>query len=122
MRYFYTLFLVIFLFTCSKQFQYISVEEFNALNDNEFKLIDVRTTEEFQSGHISGSINIDFLSSDLVAETKDIDNNLNLIIYCRTDNRSSKSAKILAENNYKNVFVIKGGIEEWISLGNPVSF
>ena len=68
------------------------------------------------------AINLDFFSTDFIDEIKKIDNNLNLILYCRTDNRSSKSANILAHNNYKNVYVIKGGIEEWISQGNPLDF
>jgi len=122
MRQFYILILAFFLYSCTKQFQYITVEEFNSFFDNEFELIDVRTAEEFQSGHIVGAINIDFLSPNFIDEIKDIDSNLNLIIYCRTDNRSSKSAKILVDHNYKNIHVIKGGIEEWISQGNTISF
>ena len=122
MRYFFVVILPIFLCSCTKQFEYISVEEFNNFYDNEFKLIDVRTVEEFQSGHILGAINIDFLSLDLLDEINEIDTNSNLIIYCRTDNRSRKSAKILADNKYKNVYVIKGGIDEWTSQGNPLSF
>ena len=122
MRQFYILISAIFLCSCTKQFQYISAEEFNSFFENEFELIDVRTAKEFQSGHISGAINIDFLSSNFIDEIKDFDPNLNLIIYCRTDNRSSKSAKILADHNYKNIYVIKGGIEEWVNQGNAVSF
>jgi rhodanese-related sulfurtransferase len=122
MRYFFIVILPIFLCSCTKQFEYISVEEFNNFYDNEFELIDVRTVEEFQSGHILGAINIDFLSLDLLDEINEIDTNSNLIIYCRTDNRSRKSAKILADNKYKNVYVIKGGIDEWTSQGNPLSF
>ena len=122
MRYFFIVILPIFLCSCTKQFEYISVEEFNNFYDNEFELIDVRTVEEFQSGHILGAINIDFLSLDLLDEINEIDTNSNLIIYCRTDNRSRKSAKILADNKYKNVYVIKCGIDEWTSQGNPLSF
>ena len=58
MRNIFILFPLIFLCSCTEKFQYITVQEFNAFNENEFELIDVRTTEEFQSGHISGSINI----------------------------------------------------------------
>ena len=122
MRYFFIVILPIFLCSCTKQFEYISVEEFNNFYDNEFELIDVRTVEEFQSGHILGAINIDFSSLDLLDEINEIDTYSNLIIYCRTDNRSRKSAKILADNKYKNVYVIKGGIDEWTSQGNPLSF
>ena len=122
MRHIFILLLSIFLCSCSEQFKYISVEEFNGFSENEFELIDVRTLEEFQSGHISRANNIDFFSENFIDKIKEFDTSLNLILYCRTDNRSSKSAKILLNNDYENIFVLKGGIEEWISQGNPVSF
>ena len=122
MRYIFILLLSIFLNSCNGQFKYISVEELNSFSEDEFELLDVRTLEEFQSGHISSAINIDFFSINFIDEIKEFDTSLNLILYCRTENRSSKSAKILADNDFKNIYVIKGGIEEWISQGNPVSF
>jgi rhodanese-related sulfurtransferase len=122
MRQTFILLLVVFLCSCNEQFEYISVDEFNNFSDDEFEIIDVRTVEEFQSGYISGAINIDFFSADFIDKIKETDSTLKLILYCRTDNRSSKSAKILVDNNYKNIYVIKGGIEEWISQGNPVIF
>jgi len=122
MRQIFILLLSVFLCSCNEQFKYISVDEFNNFSGEEFELIDVRTVEEFQSGYISRAINIDFFSADFIDKIKEIDSNLNLILYCRTDNRSSKSAKILIDNSHKNIYVIKGGIEEWISQGNPVSF
>ena len=122
MRIIFVLSLSIFLSSCTEKFKYISVEEFDSFSVDEFKLVDVRTLEEFQSGHISTAINIDFFSSNFIDEIKEFETSLNLILYCRTDNRSSKSAKILADNDFNNVYVIKGGIEEWIGQGNPVSF
>ena len=122
MRIIFILSLSIFLSSCTQKFKYISVEEFNSFSDDEFELIDLRTLEEFQSGHISTAINIDFFSTNFIDEIKEFETSLNLILYCRSDNRSSKSAKILADNDFNNVYVIKGGIEEWISQGNPVSF
>ena len=117
MRQIFILLLAVFLCSCNEQFEYISVDEFNNFSDDEFELIDVRTVEEFQSGYI-----IDFFSTDFIDKVKETDSSSKLILYCRTDNRSSKSAKILIDNNYKNIYVIKGGIEEWISQGNPVIF
>ena len=122
MRIIFILSLSIFLSSCTEKFKYISVEEFDSFSLDEFKLVDVRTLEEFESGHISTAINIDFFSSNFIDEIKEFETSLNLILYCRTDNRSSKSAKILADNDFKNIYVIKGGIEEWIGQGNPVSF
>jgi len=122
MRIIFILSLSIFLSSCTEKFKYISVEEFDSFSLDEFKLVDVRTLEEFQSGYISGAINIDFFSADFIDKIKEFETSINLILYCRTDNRSSKSAKILADYDFKNVYVIKGGIEEWIGQGNPVSF
>ena len=122
MRFIFIILLSIFLSSCTEKFKYISVQEFDSFSEDEFKLVDVRTLEEFQSGYISRAINIDFFSTNFIDEIKEFETSLNLILYCRTDNRSSKSAKILADNDFKNVYVIKGGIEEWISQGNPVSF
>ena len=122
MRFIFIILLSIFLSSCTEKFKYISVQEFDSFSEDEFKLVDVRTLEEFQSGYISRAINIDFFSTNFIDEIKEFDTSLILILYCRTDNRSSKSAKILAENDFMNVYVIKGGIEEWISQGNPVSF
>ena len=122
MRFIFILLLSIFLSSCIEQFKYLSVEEFVRFSEDEYELIDVRTLEEFQSGHISSAISIDFFSTNFIDEIKEFDTSLKLILYCRTDNRSSKSAKILADNDFKNVYVIKGGIEEWISQGNSVSF
>ena len=122
MRFIFIILLSIFLSSCTEKFKYISVQEFDSFSEDEFKLVDVRTLEEFQSGYISRAINIDFFSTNFIDEIKEFDTSLIIILYCRTDNRSSKSAKILAENDFMNVYVIKGGIEEWISQGNPVSF
>ena len=122
MRFIFILLISIFLGSCTEKFKYISVEEFDSFSLDEFKLLDVRTLEEFESGHIFTAINIDFFSADFIDKIKEFDTSLKLILYCRSDNRSSKSAQILVDNDFKNVYVIKGGIEEWIRQGNPVSF
>jgi len=72
MRHFLIL-LSILLCSCTEQFKYISIEEFNGFSYNEFELIDVRTIEEFQSGYISSAINIDFFSPDFIDKIKEFD-------------------------------------------------
>lgn len=66
-------------------------------------LVDVRTAEEFSSGHVPGAINIsvDDIENDLVGsyDKEDI-----FILYCRSGNRSATAAKILVENGYNLVF------------------
>ncbi|NLD16563.1 MAG: hypothetical protein GX666_03165 [Tissierellia bacterium] len=84
----------------------ISFEHAGMLEDflpDKTHLIDVRTAEEFSSGHVPGAINIplDSIESDFVDsyEKDDI-----FILYCRSGNRSGQAAKILSENGYNLVF------------------
>ena len=68
-------------------------------------LVDVRTSGEFSSGHVKGSINIplDMVSFQL-AKFK---NKKNIIVFCRSGNRSSQAKTILEQNGFINV--INGG-------------
>lgn len=72
-------------------------------------LLDVRTPEEFQQGHLEGSINIpyDEIHSRL-AEL--VDTSKPIVAYCRSGNRSGKAKGILEGLGYKNV-VNAGGLQ-----------
>lgn len=75
-------------------------------------LIDVRSPEEFQAGHLFGAINIplDVIGDEIASVVKD--ENEILILYCRTGNRSSQAGEKLAQKGYKLVFNA-GGIENY---------
>ena len=64
-------------------------------------VIDVRTPQEYESGHIENSINIEW------QDIKEVDNTLSkeqkIYLYCRSGNRSQKSTDILTKLGYKNV-------------------
>lgn len=72
------------------------------LNDNAL-LIDVRTPEEYKSGHIPESINIssDKVRTELPRQTTDLTKTL--LVYCRTGSRSAQAAKELKELGYRIV-------------------
>ena len=64
-------------------------------------IIDVRTPQEYESGHIENSINIEW------QDIKEVNNTLTkeqkIYLYCRSGNRSQKSTDILIKLGYKNV-------------------
>ncbi len=64
-------------------------------------LVDVRSAGEFAEGHVKGSVNIplDKVQTDL-AKFK---NKKNIIVFCRSGNRSSQAKSILEANGIKNV-------------------
>lgn len=80
-------------------------------------LIDVRTPEEFASGHIPGAINISVES--LPDRLNEIPTDQTLVVYCRSGNRSATATEILLDAGYSPVYDL-GGIQDWVSAGYPV--
>ncbi len=59
------------------------------------QLIDVRTAEEYDAGHIEGAENIDYKSNDFLMKLDKLDREKPVYIYCRIGNRSNNAAKEL---------------------------
>ncbi len=74
-------------------------------------MIDVRTKQEWDTGFIDGAIHIPLknLSKNIGKYTKN--NNEEILLYCRSGNRSGKAKLILEELGYTNIKNI-GGIED----------
>lgn len=81
-------------------------------------LIDVRTPEEYASGHIAGAINISVQT--LPDRLDEIPVDQPIVVYCRTGNRSASATDILVNAGYSPVYDL-GGIQDWISAGYPVT-
>lgn len=82
-------------------------------------LVDVRTPEEFASGHIPGAINISVQS--LPDRLDEIPEDQTLVVYCRSGNRSATATVILVDAGYSPVHDL-GGIQDWVSAGYPVEY
>ena len=91
----------------------------NKISSKDALVFDVRTTEEFNLGHIKGSINIDFYDEKLFVKFfQKINKTKPIYIYCRSGNRSKKSSKILKEIGFVKVYDLLGGYKNWIKNGN----
>ncbi len=75
-------------------------------------LVDVRTEEEYNEGHIKTSINIplDTLETEISNYVTDV--NQPIMVYCRSGSRSGVAAAWLNENGYASVYDL-GGIQNW---------
>ncbi|WP_311486411.1 rhodanese-like domain-containing protein [uncultured Anaerococcus sp.] len=74
--------------------------------DPSYKIIDVRTEEEFKDGHIKNAINIPL---DKILENDfDLAKDEKLVIHCRTNGRSGMAIEKLAELGYKNLSMAPG--------------
>ena len=80
--------------------------------EENYIILDVRTTEEFAEKHIPNAINIpnETIGSEELAELPD--KNQLILVYCRSGNRSKQASEKLAALGYTNIYEF-GGINNW---------
>ena len=88
--------------------------------DPDFIILDVRTAEEFDDGHIEDAIKIDFYSETFSEELDELNKTKTYLIYCRTANRSGQAMDMMKDLNFSEVYNMLGGIVEWEANGYPV--
>jgi len=81
-------------------------------------LLDVRTPEEFASGHISGAQNLDYYQN-FETQIASLDKNQEYLVYCAVGGRSGQASAQMKELGF-NVKDLQGGIKAWKSAGLPL--
>jgi rhodanese-related sulfurtransferase len=76
-------------------------------------ILDVRTPEEFNEGHIQNAMLIDFLEEDFKQQVSKLDKQIPVYVYCASGVRSDKAATVLTEEGFKEVYVLREGLKEW---------
>jgi len=111
---------LVFWFAYSKGWIFANFESIDAKqaihmleNDDNVTLLDVRTIQEYKSGHLRNAtlIPVQALRKNLGMLKQD--KNKKIIVYCRTGNRSVSASRILEENGFTPLNV-KGGIIQLI--------
>ena len=92
----------------------ITAEEAKQIMDSEegYIILDVRTQEEYDQGHIPGAIVISHEEIEARAEEVLTDKDQLILVYCRSGRRSKIAAEALAELGYTNIKEF-GGIIDW---------
>lgn len=94
-------------------FQSITQEEAKTRMDTEegIVILDVRTLEEYEDGHIRGAVCIP--NEEIVEAPEELtDKSQTILVYCRSGKRSKQAAEKLAALGYENVLEF-GGILDW---------
>ena len=91
------------------------------INKENALVLDLRPSQEFSSGHIAGSINVqeDHLEQHLI--TKKHPKETPIILVCRTGMSSKKSGNSLIKLGYLDVNLVGGGMMSWEGNGMPLS-
>ena len=90
---------------------YLSAEE-------DFVLLDVRTEEEYQAGHIQGAQWFPRGKLEYYIQERIKDPDSKIVLYCRTGGRSALATLTLKDMGYTNVVDLDGGFKKWVSDGN----
>lgn len=93
----------------------LSNEQFKAISkDTSVVILDVRTPEEYNNGHIPSAKNIDVLQSSAFKEQiAALPKNKTYLLYCRSGKRSATALNIMKENGFVNVKHLRNGFSGW---------
>jgi len=91
------------------------------INNKNYLFVDVRSEEEYNSGHIEAAIHIPV--TEIGNRLNELPKDRPIIVYCNGSScaRSGRAAAILLENGFKEIYdLVGGGITEWEKKGYPV--
>lgn len=112
------LFFFVVILSCqteNKRFELLPYIDFkNKIELNKVRLIDVRTAMEFSQGNINGSVNVDYKNDEeFFNYFNELDKSEPVFLYCRSGNRSKKSAEKLINLGFLKIYDLEGGFIEW---------
>ncbi len=82
-----------------------------ANNENAF-IVDLRNSELFNQGHITGSINIPF--NNLSKRFNEIpEDSKSIVLVCDMGNVSPNAGELLKKEGFKDLLILRGGVNEW---------
>lgn len=97
----------------------VSVEEARAVyRDPGVTIVDVREKEEYNAGHIPGALLIPL--SELAQRVKDVPRDTEVILVCRSGNRSQQAYDSLKQQGFTNIHNMVGGMLAWQAAGYEI--
>ena len=99
----------------------VNAMDFDTRNTEQQRIIiDVRTPQEFEGGHLKGARNIDFYDTAFEHTLSTLDTNAPYSIYCRSGNRSGQALELMESLGFTDVLDLEGGITAWVQSGKSL--
>lgn len=118
------LFILLFFSSCLRDQEGISVVDSNKfeqqMKESSSQIVDVRTPEEFEEGHITNAVNMNVTGDDFEKQIESLDKEKPVMVYCKSGGRSARAASILKDKGFKNVYDLDGGIIGWNKANKPI--
>jgi rhodanese-related sulfurtransferase len=84
------------------------------------QLLDVRTPEEYAEGHLKNAQNLNFHNENFKSQIAQLNKKKPIYLYCRSGGRSGKTATMLKEMGFTQVYDLQGGITQWKNEKLPI--
>lgn len=101
----------------AKEFQFTNmkaVEAAKMLKENPKAIVlDIRTPAEFNEGHITGAVNIDYKADSFESDLEKLDRDATYVMHCRSGRRSANSFETFSKLGFKNIVHMDDGILGW---------
>ena len=82
-------------------------------------IVDVRTSDEFDMGHIAGAKNVNFLGDDFEKDMRALFGKP-IVVHCATGRRSASAVEVLKSKAFPVIYHMSGGYKAWVGAGKPV--
>lgn len=99
------------------QFKSAPISTWDGEKGEQVILVDVRTQEEYELGHLCDALNIDYKAEDFAAHIQELDKTTPVYLYCRTGKRSEGAATLLEELGFENITNLEGGYVAYTEAG-----
>jgi rhodanese-related sulfurtransferase len=88
--------------------------------DTNIVVLDVRTPEEFATGHLEGAINVDYRSPEFASGLAELNRDTTYLVHCASGGRSTAALEILQQRGFASVVHLDGGLNAWKAAQKPV--
>jgi rhodanese-related sulfurtransferase len=105
--------LTLFLNLSCAQTDSMPIKQLTSSDLEDAVLVDVRTPEEFQEGHLENALNINWFDDDFAEQFKDLDKRKTIYVYCKVGGRSAKAQERLKALGFKSVVNLTGGYDAY---------
>lgn len=90
------------------------------MNHSDIKVVDIRHLSGFQEGHIVNAMHLP--SSQVTAKLNTLKKYLDkpLVLVCTSGQEAAKTAILLQQQGFKQVYILSGGLQAWRAAGMPL--
>lgn len=88
----------------------------------DFVIVDLRSREEFEQGHIEGARLIPYYAVNFTRIVSQLDRNATIVLYCQRGRQSPLALRALEKLRFSDVRVLAGGVAAWTGAGYPLVF